>query len=237
MAVMRSPSVSKRTPEWIDWLRRIPYLQGLSSDALATLAEACSLRHVPTGGSVFEEGAAPTGIFLLLAGRVRVVRMSPRGREQVLHEDGPGATLGEVPVFDGEGYVGTAIAADRCTLLFVPRAALLARIDAAPEAARQVIAVLSRRVRRFAGLVADLSLRGSTERVAAHLLREMLRTGGDTLLLTLTREQLASHLSTVREQVSRALSELRDQGVLEVEGRRIRVRDLPRLRQCAGERV
>jgi CRP-like cAMP-binding protein len=237
MAVMRSPSVSKRTPEWIDWLRQIPYLQGLSTDALATLADACSLRRVPAGGSVFEEGAAPTGIFLLLAGRVRVVRMSPRGREQVLHEDGPGATLGEVPVFDGDGYVGTAIAADRCTLLFVPRTALLARIDAAPEAARQVIAVLSRRVRRFAGLVADLSLRGSTERVAAHLLRERLRTGGDTLLLTLTREQLASHLGTVREEVSRALSELRDQGVLDVQGRRIRVVDLPRLRQCAGERA
>jgi CRP-like cAMP-binding protein len=235
MAAMRGASVSKRTLERLAWLRRVPYLAGLPDADLARLADACALRDVPAGAAIFEEGAPPTGIFLVVAGRVRVVRRSSRGREQVLHEDGPGATLGEVPVFDGEGYVGAAIAADPCTVLFVPRAPLLAHIEHAPAAAREVIAVLSRRVRRFAGLVADLSLRGATERVAAHVLREAERTGDDTVWLAQTRAQLAAHLGTVREEVSRALSELRDRGILEVEGRRIRICDRRRLRACAGE--
>jgi CRP-like cAMP-binding protein len=235
IAAMAARSVSKRTQDWVEWLRRIQYLAALPDNHLMKLAAAASLRHVDAGGFIFTEGEAPSGIFLLVSGRAKVVRTSRNGREQVLHEDGPGATLGEVPVFDGEGYVGSAVAVEDCALLFLPREALLSAIDANPGAARCVIAVLSRRVRRFAVLVADLSLRDTTERLAAHLLREVQQAGGDVVSLNGTREELASHLGTVREEVSRGLSELRDRGILAVDRRRIRVLDMPRLRAIAGE--
>jgi CRP/FNR family transcriptional regulator, dissimilatory nitrate respiration regulator len=216
-------------------LRGIPYLTEVAADRLATLAAACSERHLDAEGCLFAEGEPASGIFLLLSGRVKVVRRSRAGREQVLHEEGPGSTLGEVPVFDGQGYVGSAIAVDGCSALFVPRQALLNVIDRHPEVARRVIQVLSARVRRFALLAADLSLRDTTQRVAALILREAARTGSDTVSLDATREELASHLGTVREEVSRAFSELRDRGILEVARRRIRILDVEQLRDRAGE--
>jgi CRP/FNR family transcriptional regulator, dissimilatory nitrate respiration regulator len=216
-------------------LRGIPYLTEVAADRLAALAAACSERHLDAEGCLFAEGEPASGIFLLLSGRVKVVRRSRAGREQVLHEEGPGSTLGEVPVFDGQGYVGSAIAVDGCSALFVPRQALLSVIDRHPEVARRVIQVLSARVRRFALLAADLSLRDITQRVAALILREAARTGGDTVSLDATREELASQLGTVREEVSRAFSELRDRGILEVARRRIRILDLKQLRERAGE--
>jgi CRP/FNR family transcriptional regulator, dissimilatory nitrate respiration regulator len=60
--------------------------------------------------------------FLIARGRVRVVRAAADGREQVLHEEGSGATLAEAPAFDGGGYVGTAIASENTTVVLVPRA-------------------------------------------------------------------------------------------------------------------
>jgi CRP/FNR family transcriptional regulator len=236
MQVMTSRSVSKRTLETMGWLRRIPYLGVLSTPDLQAVAEACSRRRASAGAAIFSEGARPTGVFLILSGRVRVVRTSRDGREQLLHEEGPDATLGEVPVFDGEGYIGSAIAAESCTLLFLPRDVLLAHIERTPIVATRVIQVLSRRVRRFAGLAADLALRGTTERVAAHVLRAATLAGAADVSLSGTRAELAAELGTVREEVSRALSDLRLRGIIDVDRRRIRVRDLPRLRVAAGQR-
>jgi CRP-like cAMP-binding protein len=119
--------------------------------------------------------------------------------------------------------------------LFVPRRALLQILEQNPGVAAHVLRVLSGRVRRFALLAADLSLRDTTQRVAAHILRETERAGGNTVALESTREELATRLGTVREEVSRALSQLRDQGILDVAGRRIRVLDAKRLRARAGD--
>ena len=227
--------MSKRTTDVIATLRRVPYLTGVALDQLTVLAGACSERHLRAGGRLFSEGDPPSGVYVLLSGRVKVVRTSRSGREQVLHQEGPGATLGEVPVFDGQGYVGSAVALDACAALFVPRRALLQILEQNPGAAAHVVRVLSGRVRRLALLAADLSLRDTTQRVAAHVLREAERGGRTVVLLKGTREELATRLGTVREEVSRALSQLRAQGILDVAGRRIRVLDAKRLRARAGD--
>jgi CRP/FNR family transcriptional regulator len=192
------------------------------------------VESVAAGATAFIEGEPPRGIFLVLEGRIRLLRASAAGREQVLHEEGPGATLAEVPVFDGGGYVGTAVAVEDSVLLFVPRAPLLHAIERNPSSALEVIRVLAARVRRFAALVEDLSTRGVAARLAAFLLRENERSGRDEVELPATRDQLAAHLGTVREQASRALSELRRSGVIELDRRRVRVKDARRLRALAG---
>jgi CRP/FNR family transcriptional regulator len=217
-----------------DELRRIPYLGRLSAAELDPLVARSRVESVAAGATAFIEGEPPRGIFLVLEGRIRLLRASAAGREQVRHEEGPGATLAEVPVFDGGGYVGTAVAVEDSVLLFVPRAPLLHAIERNPSSALEVIRVLAARVRRFAALVEDLSTRGVAARLAAFLLRENERSGRDEVELPATRDQLAAHLGTVREQASRALSELRRSGVIELDRRRVRVKDARRLRALAG---
>jgi CRP/FNR family transcriptional regulator len=203
----------------------VSYLGTLPAAEQAALARRCRLRAVRRGEIVFEEGAPASGLWIVLSGRVKLVRMSARGREQVLHTESAGATLAEVPLFDGGGYVASAMAVDDARLLFVPREALLDLCRRRPAVALGVIAVLARRLRGFAALIEDLALRDVTARVARWLLTEMRQSGGGDLRLQGTREEIAARLGTVRELVSRALSQLEGRGLLEVRGRQVRVRE------------
>jgi CRP-like cAMP-binding protein len=195
----------------------------------------CEVRSISRGGWLFSEGDLATGVFLVLSGRVKLVRSSTDGREQVLHEEGPGTTLAEAPVFDGGGYVGSAIAVEDTTVLYVPKHALLSALERCPASSLEVIRILARRVRKLAGVVEDLSLRDVMERIAAYLLREMVRAGGDSFSLPATRDELAAHIGTVREQASRGLSQLKSTGIIEITGREIHVVDPERLRLMAGK--
>src|SRR5713226_379617 len=102
--------MTKLTVDRVREMAKIPYLSRLSATELDALAAQTAVERVPGGAVAFVEGERPRGIFFILEGRIRLVRGSPEGRQQVLHEEGPGATLAEVAVFDGEGYVGRAVA-------------------------------------------------------------------------------------------------------------------------------
>ena len=227
--------MSKVTVDIIAALEKIPYVRALRDEDRRSLAAQCVVTRLVKGERAFEEGHTPVGVFLILAGRMHLVRSAASGREQILHEEGPGATLGEVPVFDGEGCVGSAVAADDSLLLLVPRRLLLECIERTPASAASVIRVLARRVRKFAALVEDLSLRDVPERTARYLLRESNLADDAALVLPDTRDVLAARLGTVREQVSRTLSQFKRDGLIEVEGRRVRILDRARLRRLAGE--
>lgn len=216
-----------------DAIGKISYLSLLPPAERDWLARDCEIRYVARGARAFGEGDTPSGIFLILDGRVKIMRSRPDGREQVLHQDGPGATLGEVPVFDGGGYVGSAVAVDDATLLFVPRLPLLTVLGRNPTSSAELIRILANRVRHFAALIEDLSMRTVPARLAGYLLRERARTGGTTVDLPDTRDDLAAHIGTVREQASRALSQLKREGIIDVDRQRLRILDPARLRTRA----
>lgn len=174
----------------------------------------------------------------MLEGRVKIYRGSARGREQVLHVEGPGATLGEVPLFDRGGYVASATAQTAARLLWVPRREVDALCRAHPAVARAIIATLARRVRAFASLAGDLALQPVRARLGQLLLDEA-RHGqrtpeGIAFTLSGTREEVAARIGTVREPLSRALAALDRDGLVIVRGRRVVVRDLERLERATG---
>jgi CRP-like cAMP-binding protein len=225
--------VTKVTPAALTALGAIPYLAALPDAERLTLARRCRLRSVPKGGVIFEEGQPPAGLFVILAGRVRLVRASVGGREQVLHAEGAGATLAEVPVFDGAGYVASAFAMEPCRIMMIPRAAVLDACRRHPAVALGVIHTLAHRVRTFAGLIETLALRDVTARVARFLVDEAHRAATNEFSLPGTREDIGARLGTVRELVTRSLSRLQAAGVIERANRRIRVRDLAGLTRFA----
>jgi CRP/FNR family transcriptional regulator len=176
-------------------------------------------------------------------GQVELRQVSPRGREQVLHSEGPGATLGEAPLFDREGYVASAVATEPTRVLFVPRAEVVALFRRHPAVALSLLATLARRVRRFAELAGSLTFRPVPERLARYIVTAAGGPGrrisaGLTVDLALTQEQLAARVGTVRELVARALSQLEKTGVIARERSRIVIRDpagLIRLARGGGD--
>ena len=217
-------------------LSRIPYFRSLSTATLRDLADHCVSRTLEPGEALFEEGAPCTGLFIITAGRVEVRQVSWRGREQVFHAEGPGATLGEAPLFDGGGYIAAAVAAAPTRVLFLPRPHVLALCRRYPAVALSIIETLARRLRRFAGIVSDLAFRPVSERVAHYL--EAAGPGppmvaGTEVTLDLTHAQLAARLGTVRELVARALAQLEGAGVISRAGKRVIIRDPARLKALA----
>jgi CRP/FNR family transcriptional regulator, cyclic AMP receptor protein len=222
-----------------DLLARIPYFRVLPASERVALARRLRSVDFAPRQRVFEEGAPCGGLWIVAEGRIKVFRVSPEGREQVLHVEGPGATLGEVPLFDRAGYVASATAQTAARLLWLPRRELDALCRRHPETALALIAILARRVRAFASLAGDLTLRSVRARLGRLLLDEARRTGrptGEGMAITLpgTRDEIAARVGTVREPLSRALAALAREGLVTVRGRRLVVRDVKGLEGVAG---
>jgi CRP/FNR family transcriptional regulator len=193
------------------------------------------VRRFGRGEALFEEGEPCRGLFVIADGRVEVRQTSLRGREQVFHAEGPGAALGEGPLFDGGGYIASAVALAPTQALFLPRAEVLLLCQRRPAVALAMLKALASRVRRFAALVSDLAFRPVAERLARHLeavLAGPVKRGAD-IELTLTQAQLAARLGTVRELVARAFSQLEEGGIISRERSRVIIRDPARLAALA----
>src|SRR5688572_10798974 len=105
-----------------DFLRGIALFSGLDERTLGTLADRCVRRRVAAGVVLFTAGEPYRGLYMIESGRVRIYRLSSDGREQVLHIEGPGRPVAELPLFDGGPYPASAVTLDECRLLFLPRA-------------------------------------------------------------------------------------------------------------------
>jgi CRP-like cAMP-binding protein len=222
----------------IDALRLVAYFRSLPAAELAQLARRCHERALKRGEHAFEEGDACRGLLVVAEGAVEMRQVSSRGREQVLHAEGAGATLGEVPLFDGQGYIASAVAIEPTRIVLIPRQVVLDLCRRHPAVALSMLEAMAKRVRRFAGLVEDLAFRQVTERLARHLEASAAAAGGRVVQgtvvdLALTQEQLASRLGTVRELVSRALSQLERAGASKRTRAGVVIRDLGRLAAAA----
>jgi len=219
-------------------LRRSAYFRKLPATELGRLARGSRPRALKQGEHAFEAGDPCPGLLVIAEGAVEMRQVSPRGREQVLHAEGVGATLGEAPLFDGQGYIASAVAVAPTRLVLVPRAAVLDLCRRRPDVALAMLEAMARRVRRFAALAEDLAFRQVIERLARHIEADAARAGrslspGSVVELGLTQEQLASRLGTVRELVSRAFRQLEGSGAVKRTRSRVVIREPERLAEIA----
>src|SRR5690606_35221150 len=125
----------------------------LREDALEAVARRTVIRNVSRGTLLFRGGEPCQGLYVVLEGSVRVYRSNSEGREQVLHVQGPGQPLAEVPLMDGGPYPASARALEDSRVLFLPRSEFEWLYHNHPEIADAVIRELGRRLRRMVRLV------------------------------------------------------------------------------------
>jgi len=198
--------------------------QGLPGQQLEQIKEVAVSRNYARGEIVFMEQDKGNGFYLVAEGMVKVFKVSPSGKEQILHVFGPGEPFGEVPVFSGKRFPANAETIRKSRLLFFPRTAFLDLITAHPSLALNMLAVLSMRLRQFTNQVENLSLKEVPARLAAYLLylsTEQER--DDFVTLHISKGQLASLLGTIPETLSRILSRMNKQGLIETKDRTIRL--------------
>jgi len=217
-------------------LKKTPLFANLTEAELKALATRTSRKRFRQGEHLFAEGDPCMGLFLVASGKIRIFKLSVSGREQVLAVEGPGSSFAELPVFDGGNYPAAASALEDAEVLFISRKDFQNFCREHPDVGLKVIAVVGSRLRRLVGIIEGLSFTTVRQRLIALVLRLAQADGtpskeGIRVELTKSHQDLAAELGTVRELVSRNLSRLQAEGFLDVEGRKIVVKDLPGLKR------
>jgi CRP/FNR family transcriptional regulator, cyclic AMP receptor protein len=218
-------------------LKKVALLGDLAESDLEFLASASLARHYDAGELIFSEGDPCEGLYVVESGAVKIFKVSVSGREQVLTLEGPGSSIAELPVFDGGNYPASAQAEQTSELLFIRKKDIRTLCLEHPEVALKVLRVVSARLRRLVSIVEELSFTTVHHRLASFLLREARSKGkrtarGVEFTLGVSNQELASHVGTVRELVSRNLSRLQAAGLIKVDGRTVIV---PEIEALEGE--
>lgn len=213
-----------------DFLGSVPYFSALDPEEIRRIAKKTFECSFAKGEVLFLEGEHCSGLYLVRTGRIRVFKSSPEGREQVLLTAGAGDTFNDVPVFDGGPNPASASALEPSIVCIIPKETLLSLLADYPVA-RSIIGLFAVRLRHLTVVVEDLSFRSVTSRLARMLLDLAVAEGGQKPVPRLTQDEMATIVGSVRDVVGRALKALAKTNAIRIEGQRILVIDLEKLRE------
>jgi len=225
----------------VEALRATELLKSQSESVLEALAPRCLVVRKAPGDTLFVAGEPCRGLYVVATGRTRAFRHGADGREQVIHEDTPGATFPEVAVFDNGPYPSTVTAVEDSVLLFIPKEQVHSLCLAHPEVALSALKILAKRLRKATGMVERLALLEVSQRAAEYLVQqiptEKLHARGPVqIVIDHNNQEIADRIGTVREVVSRSFARLQKKGWVKREGRKVTIIDLDALRRhAAGE--
>jgi CRP/FNR family transcriptional regulator len=199
---------------------------GLDREQLQAILRIAVPQKYQREEMIFAEGDAGRGFFILVEGMIKIFKLAPEGKEQILHIFGPGEPFGEIPVFTGQPFPANAQALAASRALFFPRQRFVALISGNPSLSLNMLALLCLRLRQFTIQVENLSLREVPARLAAYLrlAREEQRQA-QRVTLPFSKGQLASLLGTIPETLSRIFARMSAQGLIAVNGREIAILD------------
>ncbi|WP_029898717.1 Crp/Fnr family transcriptional regulator [Desulfohalovibrio reitneri] len=203
----------------------LPLFQGLSAEQLDKVMATATEVSRPADRVLFNEGQRAEGFYAVVEGRVKVYKLSPSGKEQILHVFGPGGVLAEAAVFSGGDYPASAMTLEPSRMLFFGRDAFRSLLAREPDLSMAMLGLLAGRLREFTQKVEALSLREAPQRLAAHILLLRAETGADAFELDLPKGQLAALLGAQPETLSRMLRKMDEAGYIRLDGRKVRVVD------------
>jgi len=224
--------------EATETLRRVPLFADLEESDLDGLLAMGRISQVRRKTVVFTEGQNHRGIWVVLRGLVVVYKLSPDGRMLILRVCRPGSSFGEGGLFqdaDPRHFAHARTTRDS-SLLHVPRDRFGTFLRDHPEVSWRLLAEFSDRLREMAGTLEGMAFREVTSRLARYLVRELETAGrsdapNPSVDLPLAKGSLASYLGAAHETLSRSLQRLSRQGIVRVDGPRVTVLDLDRLRR------
>ena len=180
------------------------------------------VRSWDKGETIFEEGSPPDFIATVLAGRVKVVKQQPSGKEVILEIFGPGDPVGAVVAYEGRPYPASAIALERTTCLLVRRGPLFGLQEQHPTLVRGLLSAFTRRIVELAQRIPEVAGARVETRFAHLFLKLADRVGrprGNAVFIpmVLSRQELADLTGTTIETCIRLMSRWGKEGILETE--------------------
>lgn len=223
----------KKREEVETLLANTPLFSGLDPRTMVRLSKGAVLVDVAPGTMLFRRGDVADGLYVVIAGRIKLSLPCPDDDEKVIALLGPDDSFGEAAMFLDRKRIVSAEALSRSRLVHVNKAAVDMSIKRDSHFARQVVAMLSRRLRRLMREIEHSTTLTGTQRVIDFLIGELPQTALSntaTIPLPAKKRIIASRLDLTHEHFSRILHDLAAEKLLAVDGPRVIVPDIARLR-------
>lgn len=220
-------------------LRTVRLLQGLSQDRLEILATQCNWRRVEPGQVIVARNSPDRDVHFVVSGRVRVTSFSAGGKQVTFRDEEAGEMFGDLAAIDAKPRSADVLALDSVLVASLSPEHFRDLIAAEPLVRERVLQRLAGLVRLLSERVIELSTLGVQNRIHAELLRLARASGqsGNRIRIDPAPKHadIASQVSTYREQVTREFSALTRQGLLEKDGTAIVLTDVERLERIVTE--
>jgi CRP/FNR family transcriptional regulator, cyclic AMP receptor protein len=221
-------------------LRNQSFFCALAPKAVADLEHIKHANSFPSGAIVFLEGQSPRGVYVLCQGKAKLTTTNAEGKTMILKIAQPGEVLGLHATISGKAYELTVETLQPSQLTFIGREDFLRFIRQHGDVCLQAAQHLSRDCQSAYEVVRSIGLSHSAPSKLAKLLvnwaaETKSSNGVAQIRVTLTHEEIAQLIGSSRETVTRALSSLRKQGVLQLKGSTLTIRNLGALEHLASQ--
>jgi CRP/FNR family transcriptional regulator len=190
------------------------------------------------GQDIFKQESYPHGIYCINAGKVKLFQLAENGREQIVRLAKSGDLLGYRALLGGEKYTSTAEAIEETSICFIPKQLFFKFVETNNAITLQVMKMLSNDLKNAEHKITDLAQKPVKERMSEAILfvKEVYGFEKDnaTLNVVLTREEIANIAGTTTETAIRILAELKEDGILEFIGKKIKVLKINELLHSAN---
>lgn len=219
-------------------LNNVPLFAGMSLRERSEIEPLIYEKRFPSYETLFRQGTCADTLHIVKSGRVKVVRHSADLKDVMLRVCAEGQMLGNVGVFDGDGYLASAYAVEPTETFCLSREDCFHWIERSPAFAFAVISDLSFRLRGATDLICSLAVERAEQRIARALLRLAASSGQPTedgviIEMSLTRQDVADMTGTTVETAIRTMSKFRREGLIQSQRRRVVLADLEQLHSIA----
>lgn len=200
----------------------------LGHDELSSVSDSKVMNFYKKGQTIFFQGNPPFGLYCIASGKIKVSKMGGDGKESIVRIAGPGDVLGHRSLFSKSNYSASATVLEDASICFLDKNYIYSVLKKNPSISLNLIEKLSHDMGAAEARNASMSQKNARERLAELLLNFMKSYGveekGRTKLdIRLNRDEIASIVGTAHETIIRLISEFKDEGILEQEGKTIYV--------------
>jgi CRP/FNR family transcriptional regulator, cyclic AMP receptor protein len=222
--------------EEYNFLRNVPIFADLEEKELERIAKLGTRQKYKRGNIVVLEKESGAALFVIISGKVKVVRTDEEGREVILSMFGPGEFFGEMSLLDGLARSASVVAVSKSELFMIHRRDFLESLHQFPAIGIALLAEMAMRLRKADMQIKSLSLKDAAGRVANVLLIladdvGVFRKGKVEIDDLPLQQDVANMAGTSRETVSRMLHEFVREGSIHLKGNKLTINDYEAFRK------
>jgi len=217
-------------------LRQVPLFRSLRTEDTGRLAALLRRQTLHKGEVLCRKGEEGNTLYMIIAGKIKIVRQSRNGDEAILAVLSAGDFCGEMALLDGLPRSADAFAVEDTSIYVLTRADFFSCVVNNERAVKTILSTLSKRLRNADDFLADIFFLNVSSRLVKKLLELAENNGlpeedGGDIRLDITQTTIAGMIGATRESVNKELRVLREQGLIEVAEKKIMLIDVNKLRK------